>query len=82
MKKYLAPLYTFVGGQVLILILFLFFPYIATRLAALWAAGDWSNLWGFEWVVLSGRLIIVVIAELLTLFITALEFWRIKDQPY
>lgn len=80
MSKYLVPLGVFVGGQVLLLVGFLFFSHInaaGTQLAADTVAIA-STFWGWTWVVSSIRLIIFVLAELLVLYMTARAFMALK----
>jgi uncharacterized integral membrane protein len=80
MTKYLAPLGVFLGGNVLLLILMLYFPAIktaSTQLAADTAAVA-SVFWGWTWVVSSVRLLVFVIAELTILFVTAKAFLKVR----
>ena len=79
MKEYRRPARVFFVGQLFILGLFLFFPLLADKVADLWAETWDFPLWGWEWVVLSARLFIVVIAELLVLYWTARAFMAVRD---
>ncbi len=74
MSKYLHPLWVFAGGQILILVLFLFFPTIANAVAGLWTKTSTAPFWGWNWVVNSVRWLIVIISELLVLYNTARAF--------
>jgi hypothetical protein len=81
MKKYLAPLTVFVGGQFLLLIAFLFFPAISasgTKLAADTAPYA-STFWGWSWVVSSTRLIVWVALEFAVIFASVMTFLHAKD---
>lgn len=78
-SKYLKPLWVFAGGHILILVLYLFFPTIATYLAALLAVPGTEVFWGWTWAVSSARLLIVIVAELVTLYCTARSFMDIKE---
>ena len=79
MKKYLLPLWTFLLTQVFILMLYLFFPTIAVKLAALWSATSTAPFWGWEWAVTSVRILIVVVAELASLYAVYREFMYIQE---
>jgi len=73
MSKYLLPLKVFVGGQVALLVVMLFFPALgdaSTQLAAD-TAGDASLFWGWTWVVGSVKLIVFLVFELLIFYATA-----------
>ncbi len=76
MKKYLAPLGVFCGGQLMLLIVFLFLPAVGTagtKLAADTAAIG-NNFWGWTWVVSSVKLWVWLAFELAVLYATALAF--------
>jgi len=81
MKKYFAPLWVFVGGQVVLLIAFLFFPAIGdagTQLASD-TANVSSTFWGWTWVVGSVKLIVFLVLEAFVLFATAKSFLGVKN---
>ena len=80
MSKYLKPLGVFVSGQIIMLVLFLFMPNIATALVNLAAVpGASLQLWGWDWLIPAGRIIIVVVVELVTCWVTALSFMDIQQ---
>ena len=81
MKKYLAPLGVFVGGNLLLLVAFLFFAAFGTAgdAVAANASGYGDTFWGLTWVTGSFRLLIYVVLELIILFGTAVAFIRVKD---
>lgn len=73
MREYLQPLFIFVGGNLGLLLIFLFFPAIGTVQTQLQSdtAAYASNFWGWSWVVTSIRLIVVLVFEGLILFTVA-----------
>lgn len=76
MLSYLRPLGIFIGGNLLLLIMWLFLPAIGnagTQLAAS-TAEHASTFWGWSWVVSSIKILVVVFGELLILFFTARDF--------
>jgi len=82
MKKYLAPLWVFIGLNLLLLIVMLFMP-------AIGAAGDdletdtaamASTFWGWSWVVGSVRLWVWLGFEAAILFATAKAFLATRDR--
>jgi hypothetical protein len=81
MKKYLMPLWIFCVGQVFILVLYLFFPALTRGLNILYEDTETAGavLWGWDWVVGSARLLIVVMAELLVCYGTAITFWNARE---
>ena len=81
MSKYFAPLKVFIGGQVFLLIGFLFWGALGdagTQLAAD-TANVSSTFWGWTWVVSSVRLLVFLVVEGIILFATAKAFLAIKD---
>lgn len=81
MKEYLRPLGIFIGGNLLLLILWLFLPTIgnsATQLAAD-TAEHASTFWGWAWVVSSIKILIVIIGELGVLFAAGWAFLHSKS---
>ncbi len=80
MRRYLQPLFCFISGQIIMLVLFLFFPYIGTALATLSEVpGAALQLWGWDWLIPAGRIIIVVVVELVTCYVTARSFMDIRE---
>ena len=78
--KFTRPLFCFVSGQIIMLALFLFFPQIAVALAGLAAVpGAAEALWGWTWLIPAGRILIVIIVELVTCYITARSFMDIQQ---
>ena len=76
MKKYMFPLWVFVSGQIVLLIVLLFLP-------AVGAAGDnlaaetahWATIgWGWGWISNSTRLIVFIMLELTIMFLTGKAF--------
>jgi len=76
MKEYFKPLWIFVGGQLLLLILWIFLPSIGDGAAQLAAdtAEHASTFWGWSWAVSSIKVIIIIVGELLVLYFTARAF--------
>lgn len=84
MRKYLAPLGVFISGNVVMLILLIYFPAIDTagnRLAADTANASASvgGFWGWSWVVGSVRLWVFLVVEGLILYGSALAFLKTRD---
>lgn len=81
MTKYFRPLFLFFSLQLVLLIVFLFFPALGsaeTQLVEHTTA--WANIgWGWTWIVGSLRLIVVVLFEFVILFITARAFLAVRD---
>ncbi len=81
MKKYLAPLGIFIGGQFLMLIVFLFFPALGQtgdQLAADTAAMA-PTFWGWAWVVSGFRLWVFLALATGILYATFKSFISAKD---
>lgn len=81
MKKYLAPLGIFAGGQILLLFAFLYLTPIGTAVDTLQAdtAAVASTFWNWTW--LSGNVVkflIYIGLELFTLYLTAKSFLAIR----
>lgn len=82
MRKYMAPLGVFVGGQLLLLIVFLFLSTIGsvadTMATEAASASTWA--WGFDWWSDSSvvKMLVVVIVEILTLWAATKAFLGIK----
>jgi hypothetical protein len=72
MTKYLAPLGIFIGGQLLLLILWLFLPQMGDAGAAVAANSHIDTFWGMEWASNGIRIIVVVLGEL---FVTGTALW-------
>ncbi len=80
MMKYLRPLGVFLGGQLFLLIVFLFLPAIGTAgtgLAAATAEYD-TVFWGWTWAVGAVKLWVVLFLELIVLYVTARTFLATK----
>lgn len=82
MKKYLAPLGTFLVGQLILLFAFLFFPAMgnATTQLASDTAGIASHFWGWTWAVSFGRFALYLAIEGATLWATGKAFIEAKDE--
>ncbi len=81
MIKYFRPLGVFVGGHLLLLIVWLFLLAVGdagTQLAADTAAAA-STFWGWTWVVGSVKLIVFFVFEALILFATAKAFLATRN---
>lgn len=80
MGKYLTPLWVFVGGNLCLLIAWLFMPAIGT--AGTQLAADTANIsstfWNWTWVVGSVKLLVYVAFELVVLYSTAKAFLAVK----
>jgi len=76
MSEYLKPLWVFLGGNALLLVLWLFLPAIGDAGTALSAAtaAHADTFWGWTWVVGSVKLFVVVLGELVVLFATFRAF--------
>ena len=81
MSKYLAPLGVFIGGNLLLLIVWLFLPNIGesgTELAE--HVGQYGGLfWGMSWAAGAVKLFVVVLGEGLVLFATFRAFLSAKN---
>jgi small basic protein len=71
--KYMGPLWTFIIGMVLTLLMTIFFPAIFTSQQALAsnAAVSSGAYWGLQEAITSTRLIIFLAGFFITLFLTA-----------
>lgn len=78
MKRFFMPLWVFVIGQLVVLIVTLLLPAVTTQVATLdtetQAIG--SNFWGWEWLMTSGvvRWLIYITMEGAVLFATGKAF--------
>lgn len=81
MSKYLRPLWIFIGGNFLLLILWLFLPAIGIAGDTLAAAttDKASTFWGWSWVSNSVKLLVVIPGELLVLYMAARAFLSDRD---
>ena len=84
MGKYLLPLKVFVGGQVVMLVVYLFFPALGdagTQLAADTAAASASvgGFWGWTWVVGSVKLIVFLTLEMVIFYATARAILAVRE---
>jgi len=81
MLKYIRPLGIFLGGNILLLILFLFFGAFGNAAEQLQSdtAAIASTFWAWDWAVTSVRLWIYISAELAILFLTAKAFLAVRD---
>jgi len=72
MSKYLTPLWVFAGGQLLLLILWIFIPAIGEAGSTLAAATaeHASTFWGWSWASNSLKILVVVVGELFVLYAT------------
>lgn len=82
MKKYLVPLGVFLGGNILLLALFLVLPTIGNTVdAGTAAAADYSDVF-WNWDLFSSganvKFFIMFMWEMLVLFITARAFLAMK----
>lgn len=74
MSTFIRPLLVFLGGNIALLFVILFFPAIGTATTQLAAdTAGWTG-WGWSWVVSSAKLFVFVIMELLILYGTARAF--------
>jgi len=80
MKEYLQPLWIFLGGNLLLLIAFIFFPAIGEAQTSLTAetASVAGDIWGWSWVMASVRVIVFVFIEGLILFGVAKSILGLK----
>jgi len=81
MFQYLKPLLVFIGGNLLLLVLWLFLPSIGDAGTALSAAtaAHASTFWGWGWVSSSIKIIVVVLGELVVLYGTFRAFLSAKS---
>jgi len=72
MSKYLTPLWVFAGGQLLLLILWIFIPAIGQAGIDLATATEEhaSTFWGWGWASNSLKILVVVVGELCVLYAT------------
>ncbi len=84
MKKYFEPLLIFIGGNVSMLIVFLFFPGLGLAEAELSAntSAIASTFWGWSWLMTSGviRLLVFLAFEATILFVTGKSFLAQKNK--
>jgi len=80
MKAYFQPLFIFVGGNIFLLFLFLFFPAFASVQTGLEAdiVAEAPNFWGLSWVITSMRVMIILVVEGTILFAVAKSFLGIN----
>lgn len=81
MIKHLTPLWVFLGGNITLLIVFLFLPALGDAGTQLEAdtAGIASIFWGWSWVVGSVKLLVFLVLEMLVLFATAKAFLATRN---
>ena len=81
MSKYFKPLWVFLGGNLLLLILWLLLPAIGGAGDALAAATaeHADTFWGWGWASNSTRLLVVLIGELLVIYGTFRAFLSTRD---
>lgn len=82
MKRKLLPLWVFLGGNVILLLLFLVLPTIGNTVdTSTAAAADYTDVfWGWEWWS-SGtvvKFVIMLIWEMLVLFATVKAFLAVR----
>ena len=80
MTKYFGPFGIFLGGNMVLLLLFLFLPAIGTsgeQLAAETASYA-ENFWGWDWVVGNVKFWVFFILEAAVLFMTARAFLKVR----
>ncbi len=79
--KYLSPLWTFIVGMVMSLLITIFFPSIKTAQDGLAAnaAVQTGAYWGLQEVVTSTRLVIFVVCFFITLLLTATVWLKRRD---
>jgi len=80
MTKFLAPLGIFIMGNLLLLVMFIFFPAIGTASDKLAEETAGFMGWGWQWAVSSTRLLVFLIAELVILFAVAKSFLSSRDR--
>jgi hypothetical protein len=78
MKNYLMPLWIFVGGQFLILILWLFLSAIGTAGDTLATNEHISTFWGMTWAAGSIRFIVIIAGELIVTIAALIAFLHAK----
>lgn len=80
MKKYLYPLWVFVGGNLIGLILFLFLGAISSAASDLETAtaGIASTFWLWSWVVANVKFIVWFGVVMATLYATAKAFLSVR----
>lgn len=78
MIKWLAPLWAFIIGMVLLLCSTIFYPGISTALTGLDAqtSSYQSHYWGLTWAIGSGRLLLFIIGLLVILFDVAYIWYK------
>lgn len=81
MSQYFRPLWVFIGGNLLLLILWMFLPSIgdAGDTLAAATAEHASTFWGWSWASSSVKIIVVIVGELLILYATARAFLSNKS---
>lgn len=79
MSKYLAPLGVFIGGNLLLLILFIFLPSIGTAGNTLAAHPNASTFWGMTWLAGGVKIIVFVLGELVVLGATFIAILKSKS---
>ena len=81
MLKHFMPLWVFVSGQFLMLLLFLFFSAFGDQATTLQTdtAGVFPTAWAWDWAVTNVRLWVYIAAELTILFFTAKSFIESKS---
>lgn len=79
MKNYLMPLWIFIGGQFLILILWLLLPSIGSAGDTIATNPHISTFWGMTWASGSVRLLVIIAGELIVTILALLAFLRAKS---
>ena len=82
MTKYLAPLGIFIGGNILVLVIYLILPTVGNIVDAdVAGAGDYSGVF-WQWGLISSgtfvKFLVMFIAEMLILFATAKAFLKTR----
>lgn len=81
MKKYLTPLWVFIGGQIIALICFLFLGTIGSAAEQLAADTESmaSTFWNWTWVSNPNvvKFTVFLLVELITLYATAKAFLKV-----
>ena len=80
MFKYIAPLGVFLGGNFVLLLVFLFLPAVGDAGDTLAAATSSyaSNFWGWDWVVGNVKFWVFFIFEMVILGMTTMAFLKVK----
>ncbi len=85
MKKFLSPLWYFVGGMIVLALLTLFYPAIHTQTQQTETQIGTeveSHYWGLHWALSSTRLILFLIIFMLVIFTVGVVWIRRKWGKY